>query len=136
MFFKFMIVLSLTKGVWGNGEDENLSPNIVSNMETFTKQVLKKLFTEKPSPNLMKVYHLVFNILLWASREYGATLASSDPTIKLEMTQFPDTYDLEKRGVNSLYDENTDPTRTQFKQAEVLKDDLIIRKLSKLGIQL
>ena len=38
-------------------------------------------------------------------------------------------------GINGLYDQNSDPTRTEFKQAETLKDELVMRKLSQLGIQ-
>ena len=65
-------MLSSTKGVWGNQNSVGLTQGELSNMDQFAKQQLKKLFMEKPSANLMKIYHLVFNNLLWASRDYGS----------------------------------------------------------------
>ena len=128
-------MLSSTKGVWGNQNSIELSEGELSNMDQFAKAQLKKLFMEKPSANLMKVYHLVFNNLLWAARDYGSKLAEEDNTITLQMTQFPDTFDQEKRSIRGLYDQNSDPTRNDFRIEEENKDDLIMRKLRQLGIE-
>ena len=128
-------MLSSTKDVWGNQNSVGLTQGELSNMDPFAKQQLKKLFSQRPSANLMKIYHLVFNNLLWAARDYGSKLAEEDSTIMLQMAQYPDTFDQERRSIRGLYNESTDPTRNNFKLDEDSKDALIMSHLNQLGIQ-
>ena len=60
--FSLMIII-----IWGNNpENEGFDGNALTHIEAdpVSKQILEKLFSEEPSANLMKVYHLVFNSLL------------------------------------------------------------------------